>query len=234
MSDGETVEVKEPSLGQDLQTLVKARLNVFVLITTFFGYAMACRDGGWAFWTMWHLMVGTGACAFGSAVFNQLDEIDSDALMKRTANRPLPAKRVGVVPAFVVGGGWSAFGIVHLFGTVGMVPGWLAAAALVSYVFIYTPMKKWSSANTLVGAVPGAIPPVIGWTAGGGTLGEVGGWYLFALLFLWQLPHFVAINWLCREEYELAGYKMWSDGDVSGKRSVGLAVGFSVGLAILA
>ncbi|WP_234037995.1 heme o synthase [Roseibacillus ishigakijimensis] len=216
-----------------MKTLVKARLNLFVIITTFFGYAIACRGGGWEFWTLLHLLIGTTACAFGSAVFNQLSEVDSDALMARTANRPLPARRIGVVPAFVIGWGLSAFGIVHLWNMVGFHPGWIAAATIATYVFIYTPMKKLSSANTLVGAVPGALPPLIGWTAGGGGLAEAGGWYLFALLFLWQLPHFVAINWLCREEYELAGYKMWSNGDVSGKRSVSLAVGFSLGLGLL-
>lgn len=219
---------------EDLKVLVKARLNLFVIITTFFGYAIACRHGGWEFWTLLHLILGTTACAFGSAVFNQLSEVDSDALMKRTANRPLPSRRMGIVKAFVIGWGLSAFGIVHLSAMVGAVPGVLAAVTIATYVFIYTPMKKWSSANTLVGAIPGALPPLIGWTAGGGGLAEAGGWYLFALLFLWQLPHFVAINWLCREEYELAGYKMWSNGDVSGKRSVGLAVGFSVGLGVLA
>ena len=230
----EEVEEAVPSLMEDLKTLVKARLNLFVIITTFFGYAIACRHGGWDFWIFLHLILGTTACAFGSAVFNQLSEVDSDALMKRTANRPLPSRRMGIVPAFLIGWGLSAFGILHLWVKVGMEPGWIAAATIATYVFIYTPMKKWSSTNTLVGAIPGALPPLIGWTAGGGGLTEAGGWYLFALLFLWQLPHFVAINWLCREEYELAGYKMWSNGDVSGKRSVGLAVGFSVGLGVLA
>lgn len=223
-----------PSALEDFKTLVKARLNLFVIITTFFGYAIACRHGGWEFWTLLHLILGTTACAFGSAVFNQLSEVDSDALMARTADRPLPSQRMGIVKAFMIGWGLSAFGIVHLWVKVGTAPGWIAAATIATYVFIYTPMKKWHSTNTLVGAVPGALPPLIGWTAGGGGLWEVGGWYLFALLFLWQLPHFVAINWLCREEYELAGYKMWSNGDVSGKHSVGLAVAFSLGLAVLA
>ncbi len=229
----ESEEVKSPSFIEDLKVLVKARLNLFVIITTFFGYAIACRHGGWEFWTLIHLIIGTTACAFGSAVFNQLSEVDSDAVMKRTANRPLPARRMGVVQAFIIGWALSAFGIVHLWVKVGYHPGWIAGATIATYVFIYTPMKKWHSTNTLVGAIPGALPPLIGWSAGGGGLSEAGGWYLFALLFLWQLPHFVAINWLCREEYELAGYQMWSNGDVSGKRSVGLAVNFSVALGVL-
>jgi protoheme IX farnesyltransferase len=217
-----------------LKVLVKARLNLFVLITTFFGYAIACRGGGWEFWTLVHLLIGTAACAYGSAVFNQLSEVESDALMARTANRPLPTQRIGIIPAFVIGWVLCAFGILHLWAMVGRDPGWIAAATIAVYVFVYTPMKKWTSTNTLVGAIPGGLPPLIGWTAGGGGLLEAGGWYLFGLLFLWQLPHFVAINWLCREEYELAGYRMWSNGDVSGKRSVRLAVAFSVGLGVLA
>jgi protoheme IX farnesyltransferase len=107
---------------------------------------------------------------------------------------------------------------------------YLAAATVAIYVFIYTPLKRMSSVNTLVGAIPGAIPPVIGWVAAGGAL-DTGAWFLFALLFVWQLPHFVAINWLCREEYEAAGYKMWSNGDVSGRKTGTLAVVFSLVLA---
>lgn len=234
MENGEAAAEAVPSLRDDLQTLVKARLNFFVIVTTFFGYAIACRGGGWEVWTLLHLLIGTAACAYGSAVFNQLSEVDSDALMKRTSNRPLPSKRMGIIPAFLIGWALSAFGILHLWVMVGKEPGWIAALTIIVYVFIYTPMKKWTSVNTLVGAIPGALPPLIGWSAGGGTLQEAGGWYLFSLLFLWQLPHFVAINWLCREEYEVAGYKMWSNGDLSGKRSVSLAVGFSYGLALLA
>ncbi len=234
----ETQSVEEvavtPSLWEDIKVLVKARLNLFVVITTFFGYAIACRAGGWDFWILLHLLLGTTACAFGSAVFNQLAEIESDALMARTRNRPLPSRRMGVVPAFVIGWLLSGLGVVHLLAKVSVVAGFLAGATIGIYVFIYTPLKKISSMNTLVGAVPGALPPLIGWVAGGGEWTALGGWYLFALLFLWQLPHFVAINWLCREEYELAGYRMWSNGDVSGKRSVALAVIFSAGLVLLA
>ncbi|HEY1123609.1 MAG TPA: UbiA family prenyltransferase, partial [Haloferula sp.] len=115
---------------------------------------------------------------------------------------------------------------------VGTWPAVLAAITVAVYVFVYTPLKRVSSTNTLVGAIPGAIPPMIGWTAAGGAF-DGGAWFLFTLLALWQLPHFVAINWLCREEYESAGYKMWSDGDVSGRRSGMLAAMFSLGLAVL-
>jgi protoheme IX farnesyltransferase len=136
-------------------------------------------------------------------------------------------------PLLAFGVGWilSAAGIIHLSVKVGVVPAILAAATVALYVFIYTPLKRRSSLNTLVGAVPGAVPPVIGWTAVEGQSIGAEAWFLFALLFLWQLPHFVAISWLCREEYEQAGYQMWSNGDVTGRRSGLLSAMFSLLLA---
>ena len=227
-----------PTKWQDLQVLVKLRLNVFVLITTFFGFLLGVKSGGVG-WTaetwslLLHTMVGTAAAAFGASVFNQLIEIREDALMKRTADRPLPAERVLPMPAFILGWVLSAFGIIHLAALVTLEAGYLAAITIAVYVFIYTPLKRRSSTNTLVGAIPGALPPLIGWVAAGGGLWTTGGWFLFALLFLWQLPHFVSINWLCREDYERAGYVMWSNGDESGRRSGVLAALFCFGLAAL-
>ncbi|WP_240963709.1 heme o synthase [Luteolibacter luteus] len=227
-------EMEDPGLRKDLLVLTKMRLNVFVLITTFFGFLLASRSGGRSFDLMIlaHTIIGTAAAAFGSAAFNQVMEVDLDARMKRTANRPLPSRRMDPLFAFAVGWILSAAGIIHLAAKVGAWPAWLAAATVAIYVFVYTPLKRVSSTNTLVGAIPGAIPPVIGWTAAGGPV-DNSAWFLFALLFLWQLPHFVAINWLCREEYESAGYKMWSDGDVSGRHSGKLAAIFALMLAAL-
>ena len=229
-----TAETEDPGLRKDLLVLTKMRLNVFVLITTFFGFLLASRSGGGSFDLMLlvHTILGTAAAAFGSAAFNQVMEVDLDARMKRTANRPLPARRMDPLFAFAIGWILSAAGIIHLAAKVGTWPAWLAAVTVAIYVFVYTPLKRVSSTNTLVGAIPGAIPPVIGWTAAGGPV-DNSAWFLFALLFLWQLPHFVAINWLCREEYESAGYKMWSDGDVSGRRSGMLAAIFALMLAAL-
>lgn len=217
---------------KDLAVLTKVRLNTFVLVTAFFGYFLGSRSHGWDGMTLLHMLVGTAAAAFGSAAFNQLMEIDLDARMARTADRPLPAKRMDVLVAFVIGVLLSLFGLVHLSVMVNKMSAVLALITLVTYVFIYTPMKRKHSVNTLIGAVPGAIPPVIGWTAAGGGLDQ-SAWFLFALLFLWQLPHFIAINWMCREEYENAGYKMWSNGDVSGAKSSRLCMAFSLCLALL-
>ena len=140
------------------------------------------------------------------------------------------------VNAFGIGWGLAAFGIIHLAIKVNAASAYLAAAALGIYVFLYTPLKRRSSTNTLLGGIPGAIPPMIGWTAvahleGGGWL-DGRSWYLFALLFLWQMPHFVAISWMVREQYEGAGYVMWSNGDLSGKKTGWIAIGFSLLLVL--
>jgi protoheme IX farnesyltransferase len=225
-----SAEEPTPGLRQDLAVLMKVRLNFFVLITTFFGFLLASRGHEFQWWRLIHTLIGTAAAAFGSAAFNQLMEIDLDARMRRTANRPLPARRMDPILAFGVGWVLSALGIIHLAVQVNVTAAYLAAATIAIYVFVYTPLKRMHSVNTLVGAIPGAIPPVIGWVGAGGSLGWAA-WFLFALLFFWQLPHFVAINWLCREEYEAAGYKMWSNGDVSGRKSGGLSAVFAVTLA---
>ncbi len=221
-----------PGLRQDLATLMKVKLNTFVLVTAVFGYILASmgRDFDWL--TLLHTILGAAAAAFGSAAFNQLMEIDLDARMKRTADRPLPSRRMDPLMAFGVGWVLSAIGIIHLAVKVGNAAAYLTALTIAIYVFVYTPLKRVSSINTLVGAVPGAIPPMIGWVGAGGHFGwEV--WFLFALLFFWQLPHFVAINWLCREEYESVGYKMWSNGDESGRKSGRIAAFYALCLAVI-
>ncbi len=232
--DGGALENKStptpPGLRQDLAVLMKVRLNFFVLITTFFGYLLASRGGSFEWLKMMHTLLGTAAAAFGSAAFNQLMEIELDARMKRTADRPLPSRRMDPVVAFAIGWMLCALGIIHLAVQVGHETAYLTAATIAVYVFVYTPLKRVSSVNTLVGAVPGAIPPVIGWVGAGGAMGWEA-WFLFGLLFLWQLPHFIAINWLCREEYESVGYQMWSNGDVSGRKSGALSAIFALALA---
>ena len=233
-----------PTLRDDLVTLTKVNLNTFVVITTLFGYLLSAKyfHGAWLHdgWLLFHTLLGTACTALGSAAFNQLMEIEEDARMKRTANRPLPARRMIPVNAFGIGWALSAFGIIHLALKVNPAAAYLAAIALGVYVFLYTPLKRRSSTNTLLGGIPGAIPPMIGWAAvaqaGGadGSWADGRSWYLFALLFLWQMPHFVAISWLVREQYEEAGYAMWTNGDVSGKKSAAIAAGFTLLLTLLA
>lgn len=210
---------KRPGLRKDLAVLMKVRLNFFVLITALFGFLLASRGGSIDFTLLLHMLAGVASAAFGSSAFNQLMEVDLDARMKRTADRPLPARRMDPLAAFGIGWVLAALGIIHLAVKVDQTAAYLTAATVAIYVFLYTPLKRVSTTNTLVGAIPGAIPPVIGWVAAGGTLIGWQPWFLFGLLFFWQLPHFIAINWLCREEYESVGYRMWSNGDISGKLS---------------
>jgi protoheme IX farnesyltransferase len=230
----QTIEASDapakPGLRQDLAVLMKVRLNFFVLITTFFGFLLASRGGPFEWMKLLHTILGAAAAAFGSAAFNQLMEVDLDARMKRTADRPLPSRRMDPLVAFGIGWVLSAIGIIHLAVQVGHFAAYLTAATIAIYVFVYTPLKRVSSTNTLVGAVPGAIPPVIGWVGAGGAPGWEA-WFLFGLLFFWQLPHFIAINWLCRDEYESVGYKMWSNGDLTGRKSGILSAVFALMLA---
>ncbi|MBK1884013.1 protoheme IX farnesyltransferase [Luteolibacter pohnpeiensis] len=221
-----------PGLRQDLAVLMKVRLNTFVLVTTLFGFLLASKGGTMQWVQLINTLIGTAAAAFGSAAFNQLMEVDLDARMRRTANRPLPSRRMDPLVAFGIGWLLSAVGIIHLAVKVNVHTAYLAAGTIAIYVFIYTPLKRFSSTNTLIGAIPGAIPPMIGWVGAGGNL-DWQAWFLFALLFLWQLPHFIAISWLCREEYESAGYQMWSNGDVSGRKSGILAAIFSIVLGVV-
>ncbi|MEO5714997.1 MAG: heme o synthase [Luteolibacter sp.] len=220
-----------PGLRQDLAVLMKVRLNFFILVTTFFGFLLASRGGEMQWMKLLHTILGTAAAAFGSAAFNQLMEVDLDARMKRTADRPLPSRRMDPLVAFGIGWVLSAIGIIHLAVQAGNLAAYLAAATVAIYVFIYTPLKRVSSTNTLVGAITGGIPPVIGWVGAGGGIGWEA-WFLFGVLFFWQLPHFIAINWLCRDEYESVGYQMWSNGDLSGRKSGLLAAMFALMLAV--
>lgn len=230
MEESETIKTAVPGWRQDLAVLMKVRLNFFVLITAFFGFLLASRGAPFEWMKLVHTILGAAAAAFGSSAFNQLMEIELDARMKRTADRPLPSRRMDPVVAFAIGWVLCAIGIIHLAVQVGNLAAYLTAATIAIYVFVYTPLKRISSTNTLVGAVPGAIPPVIGWVGAGGHLGWEA-WFLFGLLFFWQLPHFIAINWLCRDEYESVGYRMWSNGDLTGRKSGLLSAFFALALA---
>jgi len=218
----------------DLMALTKARLSLLVIITTLVGFWLGAKTVGAGIdWVrLIHTLVGSALAAAAASVFNQLMEIDIDAKMSRTADRPLPAKKIPPAAAFVIGWVLAALGIVHLAVMVNAEASAAAAATLLVYVFVYTPMKRRSSLNTLVGAVSGALPPLIGWFGAGGGFG-VEAWFLFGLLFFWQLPHFVAINWMYREQYEDAGFVMWSNGDESGARTAALALFFSACMVAL-
>ncbi len=222
------------AVWDDLIDLTKARLSVLVVITGMFGYLVATKmTETFSISGLFHTTFGTLLAALGAAVFNQIMEVDADSKMKRTAERPLPGNRIPRGLAFVIGFLLSAFGIVHLSSMMNFSAGAFAAGTLFVYLFIYTPMKRYSSFNTIIGAVAGALPPLIGWAAGGGDWAGRGAIFLFALLFFWQLPHFAAINWMYREEYIKGGFVMWSNQDTNGKITGRLALFFSICLLLV-
>lgn len=193
---------------------------MLVLVTMAAGYAMAPPLGvvsplAWLL-GLFHALVGTALVAGGTNALNQVVERDVDALMARTARRPLPSARLQVHEAAVFAWLIGASGVAYLAIFVNAVTAVLAALTLASYVFVYTPLKRRTSLSTLIGAVPGALPIVGGWTAAGGAL-DTRAYILFAILFLWQLPHFLALSWIYRDDYARAGLQMLSVGDPDGR-----------------
>jgi protoheme IX farnesyltransferase len=212
----------------DYLQLTKPRLNLLVVFTTGAGYWLGVA-GHVDPWTLAHAVIGTALVAGGSAVFNQLYEQDVDALMSRTRLRPLPDGRVTPGRAFAFGLLLNALGLIQLTVGVNYLSALVAFATLVSYVVWYTPMKRRSSLATVVGAIPGALPPVIGWAAATNTLGREA-WLLFAIVFLWQMPHFLALAWLFREEYERAGFPVLPVVEPSGRSTARQAVIYTAAL----
>ena len=205
----------------DYLALTKPRIVAMVLVTVAAGYVLAppsAISGAARMLVLAHLLVGTALVAAGTNALNQVWERDVDAHMRRTAGRPLPAGRLSVVEATVFAVGAGLLGVAYLGLLVNRLTATLAAATLVSYVLVYTPLKRRTALATLVGAVPGALPIVGGWTAAGGSL-DARAWLLFALLFLWQLPHFLALGWIYRDDYARAGLPTLSAGDPDGRRT---------------
>jgi heme o synthase len=190
----------------DYVALTKPRLNFLVVATSAAGYYLGAAAPIDAI-RMAEAVAGTALVAGGAAVLNQLYERDTDALMRRTRLRPLPAGRVAPADAAIFGGVLSVAGLALLASRTNWLAAGLALATLLVYLAVYTPMKRRTSAATLVGAVPGALPALIGWTAAHGSV-AVGGAALFAIVFLWQIPHFMAIAWLYRDDYGRAGFPM--------------------------
>jgi protoheme IX farnesyltransferase len=191
----------------DFLELTKPRIAVMVLFTVAAG-ALLARPGAVDVALLLHVVVGTGLVAAAASVLNQLMERHTDALMRRTENRPLPAGRLQPAEACVFGVVLAVIGLAYLAATMRQPLAVLVAAfTLVSYVLLYTPLKRHTTLNTLVGAVPGALPPVIGWTAVTGVFDREA-IVLFLIMFLWQVPHFLAIAWMYREDYGRAGLQM--------------------------
>jgi heme o synthase len=197
--------------------LIKARLTTLVLLTTLVGFYIGF-EGAMNYLLMFHALFGTALVASGAAALNQLLEREYDARMRRTASRPLPSGRLQPVTVMLFGGIFSLAGTLWLAFFVNPLTSVLGAVSLVSYLFIYTPLKRITWWNTAVGAIPGALPPLMGWAAARGELAG-GGWALFAILALWQIPHFFAIAWIYQDEYAKAGFQMLPAVDPDGSRT---------------
>lgn len=211
--------------------MAKPRIVGMVLVTTLLGYVLASR-GMFSVVEALVMLAGTGLAAAGSAVLNNYLERESDGRMARTRNRPLPSGRMD--PSAALGGGvlMVLAGVLVMAWAIHLLAGFLVLLTAFLYVVVYTPLKKLHWINTPVGAIPGALPPMIGWATATESL-DAGAWILFGILFAWQHPHFYAISWMFREDYRAAGYKMLSVVDPTGRRVFLQAIVFSLALILV-
>ena len=218
---GSTPLAAAPSRALDFLELGKPRITFLVVMTAAVGYALGApsfQAGVFA-----AVLVGTALVAGGASALNQCAESEADGRMRRTCSRPLPAGRLSGSEALAFGLAISAGGLLVLAAATNALTFLLGLAALASYVLVYTPLKRRTSLCTVVGAVPGAIPPLMGWAAARGALDRTA-WALFAVLFLWQLPHFLALSWMYREDYARGGFPMLAvtdeDGSSTGRQAL--------------
>src|SRR2546429_2793596 len=205
------------SAAADYWALTKPEVNLLIAIATFAGFCVAVpgplREFPWL--RLVHTLLGTLLVASGTGTLNQYVERHFDAQMRRTARRPLAAGRLKASVVLRFGIALSAVGSIYLATTVNLLASLLAIVTLLSYLFLYTPLKRKTPLCILVGAFPGAMPPLIGWAAASGRL-SLHAWILYAILFLWQFPHFMAIAWIYREDYDRAGYLVLPRGQARG------------------
>ena len=220
-----------PGAVADFCELIKSRLIALSLATTLAGFYLGWT-GPMHYALMLNALFGTALVAAGAAALNELIERDADAAMHRTQDRPLPSGRMGPNTALLIGFGLAVTGLAWLLLLVNVLSSALAALTLGTYLFAYTPLKRITTLNTLVGAIPGALPPVIGWAAARGSL-DAGGWMLFAIMFFWQMPHFLAIAWMYREDYARGGFVMLSHLDEDGASTGRQAVNYSFALLLV-
>lgn len=221
----DTVVLRSRAKTQDYVALAKPRLNILVVASALAGYSMGGGDASRVALVL-ATVIGTGLVAGGASAVNQIIERETDGLMKRTRLRPLPDGRLQAPEAIVFAVALSLAGLGILAAGANLLSAIVALATLVSYTALYTPLKLRSSFATVIGAIPGALPPVIGWAAARGDL-SLGAWILFGIVFLWQLPHFLAIAWIYREDYARAGFPMLPviepDGRSTGRQAVAYA-----------
>lgn len=208
--------------------LTKPGLSSLVVATSAVGYVLGAA-GAIDWFRLLCTVVGTGLVAGSASVLNQCWEVPWDRRMERTRRRPLPSRRLSVPQGLVFGLALAVFGEFLLAGLVGWPSAVLALLTLVIYVVVYTPLKRRTTLCTLVGAIVGATPPVIGWSAAGG-VDQAGPWILFALLFIWQIPHFLAIAWLYRADYSRSGFRMLPVVDPTGRATCGMVLVYTLAL----
>jgi protoheme IX farnesyltransferase len=217
MSNARTTALAQPTKLSAYAALTKPDVSFLVLMTTGAGFYMGAR-GPIPWLHMLHVICGTMMIAAGTAALNHYIERESDRYMRRTASRPLPTRQLTPAEALRFGFVLCIAGAVDLYFTAGYIACLLGVFTSLSYLFAYTPLKKRTVWATFIGAIPGAIPPMIGWTAATGKL-DAGAWLLFAILFVWQFPHFHAISWMYREDYARAGILMLPVVDKDGTRT---------------
>jgi len=203
---------------RDALAMTKPEVNFLVAIATAAAFALgaAAAHAPFPWMRFFETLAGTVLVASGAAALNQWMERDFDARMRRTARRPVAAGRIDPTLALALGALLSLAGVAILLSTVGGLPSFLAAATLLGYLFLYTPAKRRTPFCTVIGAIPGAVPPLIGWAAARGRL-DLEAWVLYLILFLWQFPHFMAIAWLYRDDYDRAGYAVLPRGEGRGR-----------------
>jgi protoheme IX farnesyltransferase len=220
---------RESRLLSDLSTLAKPRITTMVVLTAGMGFLLAERGGPISFWLLVHTLIGTGLVSAGASALNQVLERERDGRMRRTVDRPVPSGRMHPDAALLWGVALGIAGLGYLAIRVNLLTALLGVAALVGYVFIYTPLKPITSLSTIIGAVPGAIPPMMGWAAVRDQVG-LPAWVLFGILFFWQMPHFLAIAWLCRDDYRSGGFPMLTVTDPSGTQAARQAILYGAAL----
>jgi protoheme IX farnesyltransferase len=208
--------------------LFKARLTFLVLLTTLVGFYLG-SVGPVNYLLMLHTILGTALVAAGASALNQLWEREYDARMRRTQDRPLPSGRLQPLAVLFLGCALAVVGLGYLGLAVNWLTSLIGACSLLTYVCVYTPLKRVTWLNTAVGAIPGGLPPLMGWTAARGHL-STDGWALFGILAIWQLPHFMAIAWMYRDEYARAGFKMLPVMEPDGERTGSQAVSHTLAL----
>jgi heme o synthase len=213
-----------------LSELFKLRLTLLVLLTTLVGFYLGSR-GAIHYALMMHTVIATALLACGAAALNQLWEREHDAKMRRTEGRPLPSGHMRPDTVLVIGGVMSMAGLLYMALAVNLLASFLGGLTLAIYLFVYTPLKRVTWLNTAIGAIPGALPPLIGWTAARNELSSEAV-ALFAILFFWQIPHFLAIAWIYRDEYAKAGFVMLPNVDPQGFRTSHQAVSHTFGLML--